>query len=73
MRLRDRGLLRENMAADIVIFDPKTISDQSTYANPHQYPIGIPYVIVNGEVVVENSEHTGALPGMVIRGPRHRQ
>lgn len=73
LRLRDRGLLRENMYADIVIFDPKTIADQSTYANPHQYPIGIPYVIVNGQVVVENSKHTGKLPGMILRGPRYSQ
>lgn len=71
LRLRDRGLLRENMWADIVIFDPQTISDQATYANPHQYSKGIPYVIVNGQVVVENSEHTGAFPGKVIRGPRY--
>lgn len=71
LRLRDRGLLRENMWADIVIFNPQTISDQSTYANPHQYPKGIPYVIVNGQVVVEKGEHTGALPGKVIRGPRY--
>ncbi len=71
LRLRDRGLLRENMWADIVIFDPQTISDQSTYANPHQYPKGIPYVIVNGQVVVENGEHTGALPGKVLQGPRY--
>jgi N-acyl-D-amino-acid deacylase len=67
--LRDRGLLREGFWADIVIFDPQTISDMGTYANPHQYPKGIPYVIVNGKLVIENSEHTGALPGQVLRGP----
>lgn len=71
LRLRDRGLLRENMWADIVIFNPQTISDQATYVNPHQYPKGIPYVIVNGQVVVEDSRHTGVLPGKVIRGPRY--
>ena len=71
LMLRDRGLLREGYWADITIFDPQVISDQATYANPHQYPKGIPYVIVNGQVVVENSEHTGALPGKVLRGPRY--
>jgi len=67
--LEDRGLIREGYWADITIFDPTTISDMGTYADPHQYPKGIPYVIVNGEVVIENSEHTGALPGVVLRGP----
>lgn len=69
--LRDRGLLREGYWADITIFDPQTIADRATYANPHQYPKGIPYVIVNGKLVIENSEHTGALPGQVLRGPRY--
>jgi N-acyl-D-amino-acid deacylase len=67
--LKDRGLIREGYWADIVLFDPNTISDMGTYAEPHQYPKGIPYVIVNGTVVIENSEHTGALPGVVLRGP----
>jgi N-acyl-D-aspartate/D-glutamate deacylase len=65
--LKDRGLLRENMWADIVIFDPDTITDQATYADPHQYPTGIPYVIVNGEFVVENEKMTGARPGVILR------
>ncbi len=59
------------MCADIVIFNPQQIEDQATYKNPHRYPKGIPYVIVNGEIVVENGEHTGVLPGKVIRGPRY--
>jgi N-acyl-D-aspartate/D-glutamate deacylase len=71
LRLRNRGLLRENMCADIVIFDQQKIGDQATYRNPHGYPKGIPHVIVNGELVVENGEHTGVLPGKVIRGPRY--
>ncbi|MFC1557654.1 amidohydrolase family protein [candidate division KSB1 bacterium] len=71
LRLRDRGLLREGMWADITIFDPETISDQATYANPHQYPVGIPYVLVNGEIVVENSAQTENLPGEILRGPRY--
>lgn len=70
LRMKDRGLLREDMWADIVIFDPHIITDQATYANPHMYPKGIPYVIVNGNLVVENSKHTGARPGHVIRSLR---
>jgi N-acyl-D-aspartate/D-glutamate deacylase len=65
--LRDRGLVREGMWADLVIFDPLTIEDQATYQAPHQYPKGIDYVLVNGQVVVEHGEHTGALPGRVIK------
>jgi N-acyl-D-amino-acid deacylase len=69
MRLKDRGLLREGYWADIALFDPNTITDMGTYAEPHQYPKGIPYVIVNGTVVIANAEHTGALPGVVLRAP----
>jgi len=65
--LRDRGLLREGMWADITIFDPKKIIDRATFTDPHQYPKGIEYVIVNGELVVEKGEHTKATPGMVLR------
>jgi N-acyl-D-aspartate/D-glutamate deacylase len=67
--LRDRGLLREGMWADVVIFDPQNIRDRATWTKPHQYPEGIPYVIVNGIVVVDRGEHTGAFPGKVLRGP----
>ena len=70
--LTDRGMIRELMCADLVIFDPETIADGTTYANPHQYPVGIPYVIVNGEVVVDNSLPTGAMPGKVLRSTRSR-
>jgi len=65
--LRDRGILQEGMWADVVIFDPQTISDRATYANPHQYPIGISHVLVNGQIVVEDGEHTGNLPGKILR------
>jgi len=70
LRLKDRGLLREGMWADIVIFNPHTVTDKATYANPHQYPEGIPYVIVNGQLVIENSKHTGTRPGHVIRAQK---
>jgi N-acyl-D-aspartate/D-glutamate deacylase len=67
--LRERGLLKEGYWADVAIFDPKTVADRATYENPHQYPVGIPYVIVNGQVVIDGDKHTGALPGQVLRGP----
>jgi N-acyl-D-amino-acid deacylase len=66
--LTDRGLLRPGMAADITIFDPEKVADRATFENPSQYPIGIPYVIVNGVVVVDAGKHTGALPGHVLYG-----
>jgi len=65
--LRDRGLVREGMWADLVVFDPLTITDGSTYTNPYQYPTGIDYVLVNGQTVVEKGTHSGSLPGQVLR------
>ena len=70
--IRDRGLLREGFYADIVIFDPETISDKATYQNPHQYSEGIDFVLVNGEVVVDEGQITDARPGMVVRGPGYK-
>jgi dihydroorotase/N-acyl-D-amino-acid deacylase len=66
--LTDRGLLRPGMAADITIFDPETVIDKATFENPLQYPVGIPYVIVNGVVVIDQGQHTGAKPGRVLYG-----
>ena len=65
--LEDRGLLREDYWADIVIFNPDTIIDNATFLDPHQFPTGIHYVIVNGEVVVENDEQIDLLPGKVLK------
>lgn len=65
--LRDRGVIREGAAADLVIFDPATVSDRATFENPRQYPIGISHVAVNGTLVVDNGQPTGALPGHVLR------
>jgi N-acyl-D-amino-acid deacylase len=65
--LLDRGLLREGMWADIVIFDADTIIDKATYTDPHQFPDGIHYVIINGEIVVNNKQHTSAKPGKILR------
>jgi N-acyl-D-amino-acid deacylase len=62
-----RGVLREGQIADIVIFDPDKVIDKATWTDPHRYPEGIPHVIVNGRAVIENGEHTGRLPGKVLR------
>lgn len=67
--LTDRGLLREGFAADIVIFNESTISDRSTFSQPHAYAGGIDTVIVNGVEVVENGKHTGARSGVPLKGP----
>ncbi len=67
-KLRDRGLLREGMAADVVVFDEKTIKDEATFTAPHAYATGIQYVMVNGKLVVDEGKHTGERWGMVLRG-----
>jgi len=64
--LRDRGIIREGMRADITIFNPETITDRATYQNPHQYPDGVEYVIVNGKIAVGERGHTGVLAGGVL-------
>jgi N-acyl-D-amino-acid deacylase len=66
--LWDRGLLRPGMAADIVIFDEKTVADRATFEQPKQYAVGIDYVIVNGQVVIEKGSHNGARAGRMLRG-----
>lgn len=65
--LAGRGQIREHYFADLVIFDPDKVQDMSTFAEPHRYPLGIDYVIVNGSVVIEEGEHTGRLPGRVLK------
>lgn len=67
--LRGRGRLAENYFADIVIFDPARVQDHATFENPHQYATGVEHVFVNGVRVLADGEHTGALPGRVVRGP----
>ena len=66
-RFTDRGLLRNGYAADIVVFDASRVGDQATFAKPHAYAAGIPYVIVNGVVVVSKGEQTDARPGVVLK------
>jgi N-acyl-D-amino-acid deacylase len=65
--LVDRGAIRPGMAADLVIFDPDTVEDTATYETPKRHPEGIPYVIVNGQVVKDNGQPTGALPGRALK------
>ena len=69
--LRERGLLREGYWADITLFDPQTIAATATFDEPHQYARGVVMVMVNGAVVIDNGEHTGALPGYVLRRGPH--
>lgn len=68
--LTDRGLLRDGMKADIVVFDPETVAATATYEEPRSFPVGIDWVIVNGEVVVADGSHTGATPGRALRRGR---
>ncbi|MCL0054415.1 MAG: hypothetical protein BZY82_06310 [SAR202 cluster bacterium Io17-Chloro-G3] len=65
--LSERGVLRDGMKADITIFDPETVSAPATRTEPKQFPIGIEFVIVNGEIVISEGTHTGALPGRALR------
>jgi N-acyl-D-amino-acid deacylase len=65
--LRDRGRLADGLKADVVVFDPATVRSNATYDEPRQFADGIEQVIVNGVLVVAGGEHTGALPGRVLR------
>ena len=68
LRLRDRGVIEIGAFADRVAFDPATVGDRATFEDPHQYPVGIPLVIVNGVVTIRDGEHTGELGGRAVRG-----
>ena len=72
LSIKERGLIKEGYYADIVIFNEKTISDNATFQNPHQYSNGVEFVLVNGIVVVEGGNHTGAKPGKVLHGPGYK-
>ncbi len=67
--IRERGELRRGYFADVVIFDPEEIRDHATFERPHQYSTGMVHVFINGQQVLAEGEHTGALPGRVVRGP----
>lgn len=69
IRLTKRGLIKEGMFADLVVFDLENIRDTATYSDPHNYPVGIQYVIVNGTIAAENGKSTSVLSGQVLYGP----
>jgi dihydroorotase/N-acyl-D-amino-acid deacylase len=69
LSIEDRGIIREGMRADVVVFDPATIADRATYERPHQISTGMRYVFVNGVAVVAEGRHTNAKPGRIVRGP----
>lgn len=70
--LRDRGLLRDGMYADVIVFDPDTVTDNATYTDPHHLSTGIRDVFVNGAAVLRDGQHTGALPGKRVNGPGYQ-
>jgi N-acyl-D-amino-acid deacylase len=72
-QLKDRGLLKEGMAADIVIFDFNEVIDKATFEQPHQYSAGFHYVLVNGQLVIEQGKHNGIKSGMTLKGPGFTQ
>ena len=67
--LDDRGVLRPGTLADVTVFDPARIAERATYDDPHQYSVGVSTVLVNGDVVLDGGDHTGALPGRVLKRP----
>jgi N-acyl-D-amino-acid deacylase len=71
--LQKRGELKVGNYADIVVFDPATVTDHATFEKPHQYATGVTDVFVNGTQVLRNDEHTGATPGRFIKGPGYKK
>lgn len=71
--LRDRGLVREEMFADLTVFDPQRVMDRATFELPNQYPEGIQYVIINGQISVDKGQRTAALAGRPLRGPGYQK
>lgn len=72
LKIKDRGMLADGYLADVVVFDPSTISDRATFIKPHQLSVGVRDVLVNGEAVVRGGKHTGATPGRFVKGPGYR-
>ena len=68
--LTDRGVIADGLKADLVVFDPARVRALATYEEPRRFPEGIPYVLVNGVLVVDGGEHTGATPGRALRRGR---
>ena len=73
LKIEKRGYLKEGYFADVVIFDPQTIQDKATYTDPHEYAEGVEHVFVNGKQVLKDGNHTGAMPGRVVRGPGYQE
>jgi len=69
LKIKDRGMLKVGFFADVVIFDPVSVSDHATFEKPHQYATGVEHVFVNGEHVLKDGKHTGAKPGIFVKGP----
>jgi N-acyl-D-amino-acid deacylase len=72
MRLTDRGVLKRGLWADVVVFDPATIADRSTFSSPNELAVGMQWVLVNGVPVIADGKMTGAKPGHVLRGPGYK-
>lgn len=72
-QLKDRGLLKEGYAADIVVFDEGTVLDKATFENPHQFSVGFKYVLVNGQLVIDEGKHNGIRSGQTLKGPAFQQ
>jgi dihydroorotase/N-acyl-D-amino-acid deacylase len=73
MGFTDRGVLKQGMWADLVIFDPQTIRDLATFEEPNQLSVGMDFVLVNGVPVIAEGKMTGAKPGKVLRGPGYKK
>ena len=71
LKIQDRGVIKVGAYADLVAFDPDTVADGATFEDPHQYPVGVPIVIVNGAVTIRDGEQTGSLAGRAVRGDLH--
>lgn len=69
LKLYDRGLIRPGMKADLAVFDPNTVADKATFEAPHQYAVGVKYVVVNGEIVIDDGKLTASRPGRILYGP----
>ena len=70
--IQDRGSIKIDNYADVIIFDPKKVADKATFEKPHQYAVGMKHVFVNGIQVLNNGDHTGAMPGRIVHGPGWR-
>jgi len=73
MRLTDRGVLKRGLWADVVVFDPATVADRSTFSSPNELAVGMQWVLVNGVPVIADGKMTGAKPGHVLRGPGYQR